>query len=232
MHRTAEPIEKRLLLVQILISVGFPPFESLTRDEPRQLVGFDVEVACEVAHRLGFKDVQFKQNRFTSFIGALQAGEITPIISDMSITAERQQQVGFAKYNDDTLGMLFNEGIPERFQDTNTVLFELNLLGEEGEPIPIVVTVGSRQFAILNTPNYPGIEPVSFPDLQSALQSLEDPQNGVERLFIDGPTALFFAEGAPEDFVGLNNVIDQFNTVPSQGLAIGINLACCQLCAV
>ncbi len=49
-------------------------------------------------------------------------------------------------------------------------------------------------------------------------------------IFGDGPTALFLADN-DEDLLGLNNVVDESNTAPSQGLGIGINLECCQLYA-
>ncbi len=142
--------------------IGFPPYESLNEADPPQIVGFDVEVACEVAHRLGFKRVEFRQIRFPGLIEALQDDSITAIISDMSITAERQEDAGFVKYNNDTLGMVFPSNVPEEFKDPNTVLAQLNAFGESDEvPVAIGVTVGSRQFDILNNVAYPFIAPDS-----------------------------------------------------------------------
>ena len=212
--------------------IGFPPFESLTKDDPQQIAGFDVAVACEVAVRLDFKDVQFKQIRFPGLIEALKAGEITSIISDMSITADRQEDAGFVKYNNDTLGMVFNATVFERFRDPNTVLSEINAFGESiGIPILVGVTVGFRQIDILNNDSvYPFIEPVEFEDLQAALDVLTDEGPPIAGIFGDGPTAVFLADN-DEELFGLNNVVDESNTAVSQGLGIGINFECCQLYA-
>ncbi len=74
--------------------VAFPPFES--KDEKTQeIVGFDVDLATEVAKRMGLQ-VEFVPANFDSIIPALKAGKFDCVISAMTITEEREKQVDFS----------------------------------------------------------------------------------------------------------------------------------------
>ncbi|WP_448374667.1 basic amino acid ABC transporter substrate-binding protein [Fervidobacterium sp.] len=72
----------------------FPPFEFV--DEKNQVVGFDVDIANELAKRLGVK-LEIVNLPFDSLIPALQQGKIDMIIAGMTITAERAKVVDFSK---------------------------------------------------------------------------------------------------------------------------------------
>lgn len=72
----------------------FPPFEFV--DEKNQVVGFDIDIANELAKRLGVK-VEIVSLPFDSLIPALQQGKIDIIIAGMTITDERAKVVDFSK---------------------------------------------------------------------------------------------------------------------------------------
>ncbi|MFN6991886.1 MAG: transporter substrate-binding domain-containing protein, partial [Fervidobacterium sp.] len=72
----------------------FPPFEFV--DEKNQVVGFDIDIANELAKRLGVK-VEIVNLPFDSLIPALQQGKVDIIIAGMTITEERAKVVDFSK---------------------------------------------------------------------------------------------------------------------------------------
>ncbi|MGC9795733.1 basic amino acid ABC transporter substrate-binding protein [Fervidobacterium riparium] len=86
-------IKKRGKLV-IGTEPTFPPFEFV--DEKNQVVGFDIDVANELAKRLGVK-LEIVNLPFDSLIPALQQGKIDLIIAGMTITEERAKVVDFSK---------------------------------------------------------------------------------------------------------------------------------------
>ncbi|WP_448379149.1 basic amino acid ABC transporter substrate-binding protein [Fervidobacterium sp.] len=72
----------------------FPPFEFV--DEKNQVVGFDIDIANELAKRLGVK-LEVVNLPFDSLIPALLQGKIDLIIAGMTITEERAKVVDFSK---------------------------------------------------------------------------------------------------------------------------------------
>lgn len=61
-----------------------------------EIIGFDIEIAKEIAKELGVK-LEIKDMDFDGLLPALQAGKIDFIISGMTPTAERAQAVDFSK---------------------------------------------------------------------------------------------------------------------------------------
>jgi len=72
----------------------FPPFEFV--DEKNQVVGFDIDIANELAKRLGVK-LEIVNLPFDSLIPALQQGKIDMVIAGMTITEDRAKVVDFSK---------------------------------------------------------------------------------------------------------------------------------------
>jgi len=72
----------------------FPPFEFV--NEKNQVVGFDIDIANELAKRLGVK-LEIVNLPFDSLIPALLQGKIDLIIAGMTITEERAKVVDFSK---------------------------------------------------------------------------------------------------------------------------------------
>lgn len=75
-------------------SPDYPPFEFV--DEDGKYAGFDLDLAEEVAERLG-KDLKIEALEFESLIEALKRGKIDAIISCMNPTPERLKEADFTK---------------------------------------------------------------------------------------------------------------------------------------
>ncbi|SFN30781.1 histidine transport system substrate-binding protein [Izhakiella capsodis] len=72
---------------------SYAPFES--KNTQGQLVGFDIDLANEICKRIHTK-CTFVESDFDSLIPSLKAKKIDAIISSLSITAKRQEEIGFS----------------------------------------------------------------------------------------------------------------------------------------
>ncbi|REG49609.1 amino acid ABC transporter substrate-binding protein (PAAT family) [Paraburkholderia sp. BL6669N2] len=71
-----------------------PPWSFLGTDN--KLAGYDVDVANEVARRLGIKKVEFVADTFSNFVDGLKTGKYDLIVSGMAATSERKKVVDFS----------------------------------------------------------------------------------------------------------------------------------------
>lgn len=71
----------------------FPPFSYIEKGE---IVGFDIDIAKEVAQRLG-KTIQFKDMPFDALIPEVTLGDVDFVAAGMSYTEERAKRVSFTK---------------------------------------------------------------------------------------------------------------------------------------
>lgn len=71
----------------------FKPFEYL---DGKEIVGFDISVANEIAKDYGYK-LQVENMNFDSIITALSAGQVDFAIAGLSVTEERQKNVDFSE---------------------------------------------------------------------------------------------------------------------------------------
>lgn len=74
--------------------VAYPPFE-YQDENTQEIVGFDVDLIKEIGRRIGL-EVQIQPAAFDTIIQALNAGKYDCVISAMTITNERKQQVDFS----------------------------------------------------------------------------------------------------------------------------------------
>lgn len=72
-----------------------PPWNFL--NESAQPVGYDIDVANELARRLGISKVEFVASNFQSFIEGVRADRFDMVISGQTITEERRRQVDFSR---------------------------------------------------------------------------------------------------------------------------------------
>jgi L-cystine transport system substrate-binding protein len=72
-----------------------PPWNFL--DEASRPVGYDVDVAHELARRLGVPNVEFVASNYQSFIEGVRANRFDMVISGQTITPERREQVDFSR---------------------------------------------------------------------------------------------------------------------------------------
>lgn len=75
-----------------VMSGEYPPFSM--PDEDGNMIGFDADVATELAARLGVEPV-LRQAEFSSIIAGLQAGAFDVSVASHARTAEREQAVQF-----------------------------------------------------------------------------------------------------------------------------------------
>jgi len=71
----------------------FPPFE-YQDENTKEIVGFDIDLIKAIAEEAGY-EVEIQSLGFDGLIGALKSGNIDVIMSGMSITPEREEEVDF-----------------------------------------------------------------------------------------------------------------------------------------
>lgn len=114
-------------------SADFPPFES--RDPSGKIVGFDIDLANAIAKKLGYK-LEVKDMKFDGLIGALQAKRVDMVLSGMSATEKRKQNVDFStEYNHSgEMFITLKDSKIKTLDDLkgNTVGVQLGTIQEEG----------------------------------------------------------------------------------------------------
>ncbi len=81
-------------VLRVAIDATYPPMEFLENGQP---VGFDVDLAREIARRLGVT-AQFIVMDWDGILAGLTSGRYDIILSSMNITPAREQQVDFVEY--------------------------------------------------------------------------------------------------------------------------------------
>ncbi|WP_431824122.1 ABC transporter substrate-binding protein [Burkholderia sp. F1] len=79
--------------VRFGVDASYPPFESKGPDG--KVVGFDVDLGNEICRRLSAKCVWI-ENDFDGMIPALKARKFDGVLSSMSMTPARQEQIAFS----------------------------------------------------------------------------------------------------------------------------------------
>jgi lysine-arginine-ornithine-binding protein len=79
--------------VRFGVDASYAPFESKAPDG--KLVGFDVDLGTEICRRLNAKCVWVEQD-FDSMIPALKAKKFDGVLSSMSMTPQRAEQIAFS----------------------------------------------------------------------------------------------------------------------------------------
>ncbi len=80
-------------VIRIANTQASPPWSLL--DEKNQPAGYDVEVAKEVANRIGVPRVEFTADVFKNFVEGLKTDKYDLVMNDLTPTAEREKQVDF-----------------------------------------------------------------------------------------------------------------------------------------
>lgn len=75
-------------------SPDYPPYEFI--NGKNEIVGFDIEIAKELAKDLGVK-LEIKDMKFDGLLAALQSGNVDIVLAGMTPTDERKQNVDFSK---------------------------------------------------------------------------------------------------------------------------------------
>ena len=90
-------------------SGSYPPFEMMDGDK---LIGFDVDLAEELARRMGVK-VKFEVIDFKGLIASLTSKRVDVLISALTWTPERAERISFSSpYYNAGLGALYKDKTP------------------------------------------------------------------------------------------------------------------------
>ncbi|RQH03919.1 ABC transporter substrate-binding protein [Paraburkholderia dinghuensis] len=79
--------------VRFGVDASYPPFESKSADG--KLVGFDIDLGNEICKRINAKCV-WVENAFDGMIPALKAKKFDGVLSAMSMTPQRKEQIAFS----------------------------------------------------------------------------------------------------------------------------------------
>jgi len=93
--------------------VSYPPQEYM--DASNNAVGFDIDVADEIASRMGLQPKVVNFN-FNDIIPALNAGQFDIVISAMNITPDRSKAVNFVQYYAAGQSVLVAKGNPKNIK--------------------------------------------------------------------------------------------------------------------
>ena len=135
----------------------FPPFEFIGGANGDEVVGFDVDIAKEIAKTVGVELV-IEDTEFDSLLPALQADKVDFVIAGMTITPERAENVDFSDpYYEATQSVIVDEG-ETRFQISSDLVGARVAvqLGTTGEGVAVELT-GINNVSAFNS----GFEAVS-----------------------------------------------------------------------
>lgn len=121
-------------VVRVALTLASPPWSFL--DAQNQPAGYDVDVANELARRMGVPEVEFIRGTFQNFILGVEAGRFDMVVSGQTVTEERRQQVDFSAPYQVNGVAIFVRG------DNVEIRTEADLAGRR-----VAVTAGSTQEA-------------------------------------------------------------------------------------
>lgn len=158
-------------------NAGFKPFEYR---EGNDIVGFDIDLAREIARALG-KQLKIEDMNFDGLLPALDSGQVTMVIAGMSVTPERQRNVAFSHaYYKAAQKIIVRRGSDIR-----------NRYHLEGRKI--AVQLGTTGDVLAN--DIAGARVVQFPTAPSVLQELYS--GGVDAAILDDAPAMQYGAGFP-----------------------------------
>lgn len=176
---TAAPAEVSTITAGVLTigsDIPFPPFEF---EEGGQLTGFDVELAEEIAARLGLEP-EWVDTAFDTIFTQLAAGQFDMVASATTITVERQQTVDFSMpyYR-------AQQALTVNMEETPDIQAVEDL--GEGDTVAVQTGTTGESWAQDNlAPN--GVEVRSFPEAADTFTALEAGQ--VTGVIFDEPAAV------------------------------------------
>jgi ABC-type amino acid transport substrate-binding protein len=142
-------------------AAGYAPFVSV--DAQGTYEGFDIDIAQEVARRLGKRLVIKDLGNMTSLFIALDQGSIDAIIWGLSITESRLEKVSMVHYQGNTVNaypLLFWNAIPEHIKTV-----------EDMKGLTVCVEPASSQDAALN--RYPEVKKRETEKIDDALLQIQ-----------------------------------------------------------
>jgi polar amino acid transport system substrate-binding protein len=161
--------------------IAYPPMEFfITGTEDPD--GFDIDLAKALAAELGV-EAEFINTGFDGIILALQTEEFDIIMSAMTITEEREEQIGFIPYLNVGTGIVVPAGNPDNIQDLE------DLCG-----LTVTVQIGTIQEQMANEIECAedSVNVVTFDTNPPAVEDVRT--GGADANLSDFPVALFDAQ--------------------------------------
>ncbi len=161
---------------------GGAPYEFRDPKNPSQRIGFEVELAEEIARRLGVK-LEFVQTDWAVLIPALQRGDFDFAMSGIEITPDRQKVVDFVGPY-----YIYLQQLVVRADDSKTSSLQ-DLVGRK---VGTLNNTAAERILLAT----PGIEVVSYDD---NVRPYDDLAIGrIDGVLLDLPIALYYARPNPK----------------------------------
>lgn len=185
---------------------SYPPQEYV--DAAGKPVGFDMDIAAEIASRLGL-ELNVVNFKFDAILPALNSGQFDAVISAMSITDDRAKVVDFVRYFEAGQAVLVAKGNPKGIKTLD------DLSGKTA-----VAEAGTVEEATLNTLNTklkaagkPEVTILIYPTDTDAVDQLR--VGRADATLHDSPVAAYYATLNPAFEVAIAN----FDSGP-EGIAV------------
>lgn len=174
--------------IRVGMAANYPP---LSFREDGELVGIEVDLVREVVRETGMT-VTIKQVPWAELIPALQSGKIDVIMSGMSVTDARAQQVAFVEpyLRAGQMVLIREQDVPRLGQPAR--------LRDPGRRIAVVSGTTGEQYVRLDLPQ---AEVVVFPDSDAAAAALA--AGKVEYFIHDAPSIWRFGMASNAGGAGL-----------------------------
>ncbi|WP_338470986.1 transporter substrate-binding domain-containing protein [Niallia sp. XMNu-256] len=138
----------------------YQPYNFL--NENKEMDGFDVDIAKEVAKRLGV-EAEFVAQEFSGMIAGLQAEKFDVVISQMTITNERKEQMDFSN-------PYITNNVKIIVQDDNNTITKL----EDFKGKNIGVALGTNDETYLRTVALPEVGDFNIRTYDDVVTTLKD----------------------------------------------------------
>ena len=166
---------------------GGAPYQFLDPDKPDHLVGFEVEIARELAKRLGVAD-EFVQIDWGTLIPSLQRGDADISMSGLEVTADRKAVVNFTRPY-----YIYTQQLVTRKDDSRIAKLE----DCRGHRVGTLNNSAAERILKIT----PGIEVASYDDNVRPYDDLEIGR--VDAVLLDLPIAVYHAKKREKlQFVG------------------------------
>jgi polar amino acid transport system substrate-binding protein len=171
--------------LRVAIDPTYPPMEF--QDAKGIPVGFDPDIASDVAKRLGVQ-IEFVVSDWEGIIGGLDSGRYDIIISSMNINDERKKKVDFIEYAGMAQVFVAGKG--------TTVKAEADLVGRK---VAVQTNTTSHDYVKAVQKRGTAIKDLmTFPDATATFGAIKAGQADV--IVTDEPVGLYYAKQDPAAF--------------------------------
>jgi polar amino acid transport system substrate-binding protein len=179
----------------VAVDATYPPMEFVDQDG-KTVIGFDVDLANEIAKKLGVK-AEFVVMDWDGILSGLLAKRYDVIMSSMNITPERQQQANFVEYVKMSQVFVSKKGV-----DVKT---EKDLAGKT-----VVVQAETTSHEWVEKVKKESVKDIkeirSFKGATDAFLEVKNGRGDV--IVIDEPVGLYYAKQDPSTFTVTGRAMD------------------------